>query len=272
MTRTPPAAVRRELRQEVGFRCPVEGCGNPYLTWHHFDPPWRVEHHHRPEGMIALCLDHASRADAGAFTDDQLRTLKREGRRRAEEIKGRFDWMRYELLAAVGGNFFYQCPVIFQINDRQCIWFERDEEGYLQLNFRMPSISAEPRARIRNNDWIVPPDAADVVCPPRGRMLEIRYANDDRLKIEFFPIESAQALADRYPDANVQTWAPRIAFPSTGVEISEKVSGTIIEFGPRWTRIVGSIIANTFMMNIGGAAIQFGVSPADLAQLHLDPE
>jgi hypothetical protein len=55
--------------------------------------------------MIALCLDHAARADAGAFTNDQLRTLKREGRDRATAIRGRFDWMRRDLLAVVGGKF-----------------------------------------------------------------------------------------------------------------------------------------------------------------------
>src|SRR5918912_315690 len=36
VNRTPPAAVRRELRREVGFGCPVPDCGNPYLYWHHF--------------------------------------------------------------------------------------------------------------------------------------------------------------------------------------------------------------------------------------------
>src|SRR5215207_2549038 len=102
MTRTPPVKVIRQLRQEVGFCCPVEGCGNPYLTWHHFDPPWRVEEHHRPEGMIALCAEHASKADHGAFTDDQLRELKRIGRSRATEARARFDWIRRRVLGIVG--------------------------------------------------------------------------------------------------------------------------------------------------------------------------
>ncbi len=61
--RTPPIAVRRQLRREVGFGCSLPGCGVPYLTWHHFDPPWRQEHYHRVEGMIALCRDHADKAD-----------------------------------------------------------------------------------------------------------------------------------------------------------------------------------------------------------------
>ena len=55
MNRTPPKKVIQTLRQEVGFGCPVPNCGNPYLEWHHFDPPWSIENHHRPEGMIALC-------------------------------------------------------------------------------------------------------------------------------------------------------------------------------------------------------------------------
>jgi hypothetical protein len=93
-SRDPYEWVKTALRQDVGFCCSVQDCGIPYLTWHHFDPPWRVEHHHRPEGMIALCREHADKADHGSFTDDQLRELKQEGRSRAAEVRGRFDWMR----------------------------------------------------------------------------------------------------------------------------------------------------------------------------------
>ena len=48
------SAAIRTLRREVGFGCPV--CRSPFLTWHHFDPPYHVEEHWRHEGMIALCL------------------------------------------------------------------------------------------------------------------------------------------------------------------------------------------------------------------------
>jgi hypothetical protein len=62
MRRDPPDPVKRQLRQEVGFGCPFPDCRKPMLTFHHLDPPWRVEEHHRPEGIIALCKDHASSA------------------------------------------------------------------------------------------------------------------------------------------------------------------------------------------------------------------
>ena len=75
VNRTPPPEVRRELRREVGFGCPVRDadgvrCGNPYLYYHHFDPPWATEEHHNPAGMIALCGEHHPKADAGTFTPE----------------------------------------------------------------------------------------------------------------------------------------------------------------------------------------------------------
>ena len=114
MNRTPPTAVRCELKREVGFGCPVPDCGNPYLYWHHFDPPWDVRQHHDPDGMIALCGLHHPKADAGAYSKEQLREFKRRVAERAEEVKGRFEWMRHSLLAVVGGNFYYETPVVFQ--------------------------------------------------------------------------------------------------------------------------------------------------------------
>ena len=219
LPRRPYARVIRQLRQEVGFRCPVDDCGNPYLTWHHFDPPWREEQHHRPEGLIALCQEHASKADAGAFTSEQLRRFKREGRARAAAITGKFDWMRRDLLAIVGGNFYLEQEIIFQIGERPCIWFTRDEDNYLLLNFWMPTASGEARAVIRDNFWLVPPRIEDLECPPNGRRLRIRYENGDELSVEFFEVNSADDLTRRYPNLR---WVRELTYPITAVELSEK--------------------------------------------------
>jgi hypothetical protein len=88
LPRTPLANVRLALKREVGFRCPALDCGRPYLTWHHFNPPWAVEHHHRPEGMIALCVEHAAKADGGAYTKEQLEGMKSRGADAALAIEG----------------------------------------------------------------------------------------------------------------------------------------------------------------------------------------
>src|SRR4029079_15500764 len=105
MERTPPVDVRKQLRREVQFGCPVSGCANPYLEYHHFDPPWREKHHHNPEGMLALCAEHHRKADAGAFTVEQLREMKKES---PNTVRGRFNWLRNELLAVVGGSFYFE--------------------------------------------------------------------------------------------------------------------------------------------------------------------
>src|SRR4051812_5561180 len=94
LSRDPPAEVRRTLRREVGFGCPIPRCRSPFLEYHHFDPEWHVEHHHRPEGLIPLCPTH--HAQAAAFTVTQLRELKAAAHHRP--ASGRFEWLRRELV------------------------------------------------------------------------------------------------------------------------------------------------------------------------------
>jgi hypothetical protein len=265
--RTPPRATLRALRQEVGFCCPVLGCGSPYLTWHHFDPPWRVEHHHRPEGMIALCREHADQADNDAFTDDQLRELKRVGKARAQEVRGRFNWMRQDLLAVVGGNFYYRQPVIFEIGNVRCIWFDRDDEGYLLLNFRMPTIAGRPRAEIERNSWMVSPAVNEVVCPPSGRLVEVSYHNGDKFRAEFFNIASPGDFESRYPEVKARPWLREIEFPLTVAELWETAAETPIEFGPTFSRVPRWMSSGGFFRENNGAAIHLSASEAELALL-----
>lgn len=270
--RRPPRAVLRELRAEVGFCCPVEDCGNPYLTWHHFDPPWRSEKHHRPEGMIALCREHADKADHGSFTDDQLRHLKKIGAARGRIVRARFDWMRHELLAVVGGNFYYKCPVIFRIGNVDCISFTRDDSGYLLLNLRMPTLATRPRARIEENVWSVVPTASEVITPPHGRRVEVRYANGDYFKIEFVPLASADALDARYRGRGTRSWSHKIDFPVTVVEIHEVAKGTIIEITPKSSLIGGIRLTNCFFKDFSTVILGLDASDEQIQRLFPDEE
>lgn len=73
-----PKRVKEILREEVGFGCPVRDCGNPYLEYHHFDPPVHIKPHNEPNGMIALCAQHHKKADGHAYTDEQLHAFKKK--------------------------------------------------------------------------------------------------------------------------------------------------------------------------------------------------
>lgn len=160
---------KKILREEVGFGCPVPKCGQPYLEWHHFDPPWSVKNHHDPKGMIALCREHHIQADNGAFTLNQLHEFKKAGMSNWKQVSGKFNWMRNRLLAVVGGNFYYETPVLFAYKQRPVIWFERDENNYLLLNLRMLATGNEPRAYIRNNEWFNVGGEEDMECPPSAK-------------------------------------------------------------------------------------------------------
>ena len=173
MDRKPPVAVRRKLREEVGFCCPIEDCGSPYLTYHHFDPPWATEAHHNPEGMIALCLQHHKEADGGDYTDIQLLELKEAGKNN-KPVSGQFNWKRENTLIIAGSNYFIGSPTILEANKTKQIWFEKDEKNNDTVNMDLYSSDGLLVFQMRKNDWTVLPDFEDIESPPSARSLKIR--------------------------------------------------------------------------------------------------
>ncbi|MFS2088307.1 hypothetical protein [Paenarthrobacter nicotinovorans] len=239
VTRKIPSKVLDILREEVGFHCPIDVdgdvCGSPYLTWHHFDPPFRVEKHHRPEGMIALCREHADKADNGSYTDDQLRRYKAEGKGRGLSVSGRFDWMRRSILAVVGGNAFLDTDVLIQAGDRKIVWFSKNAHGELQLNFEMPTTSGRPRASIIDNCWVIEPDAdCKVECPPMGRLVSVTYGNGDMFRAEFLTIRDEAELVQRVPVVRLDPEFP-FEYPLTVVQLAQVASNTELQFHPNKT-------------------------------------
>lgn len=252
MDRTPPVTVRRALRAEVGFGCPVAGCANPYLEYHHFDPPWREREHHDPAGMIALCTEHHRKADGGSFTAEQLKAFKNQPN--TGPVLGRFDYLRRNLLAVVGGNFFYETPEILRFRGQPAIWFRRDEDGHLLLNLRMITSSGERRLRLEDNDWIVQGNPTDFESPPSGKRIYGRYDNGDELKIEFFELAGLDDVRKKYPRAGGPGW-DHVTFPITAVEVLERIGGTDLGFGPDWIRLPGTHMSGGFSAHCGTAIV-----------------
>lgn len=229
LTRKPPIAVRRELRSEVLFGCPVTGCGNPYLEYHHFDPQWHVLNHHNPKGMIALCATHHAKADA--FTIEQCRALKANSHTR--KVGGKFDWMRREIVAIVGGNYYYETPNAVVYHGQPVVWFDRDINGYMLLSLNMLTTSREPRTRLIANDWEIQGNPEDVESPPNGRVPKIRYANEDFLQIEFKKWPSQKAITTAHPD--LENLSHQVSYPLVTAEIAMIVGGTNIRFDSKGT-------------------------------------
>ena len=142
MDRNPPQKVRKLLRQEVRFACPVPGCANPVLTWHHFDPPWSEKEHHNPEGMIALCKLHHPLADGGNWTRSQLRSFK-QNPPKIELIRKKFLWSDSKILYRLGGTYAANCPYILTISGVPIIWHTTSQDGrilfYLDIRDKQDS-------------------------------------------------------------------------------------------------------------------------------------
>ena len=199
LSRNIPVNVKKILREEVNFVCPVPDCLNPYLEWHHFDPPWSKMKHHNPEGMIALCCEHHIQADNGAFTDNQLFSFKKNAKKLNKLTSGKFNWMRNKLLIVVGGNFYWETPIIFKYRCFPIIWFERDLNNNLLLNLRMLTSSKKSRAYIVNNEWYNTGKEEDIICPPSSKKLQIKYNNGDFVSIEFIELLNLEMIKKNIP-------------------------------------------------------------------------
>lgn len=221
--------------------CPVPGCGSPYLSWHHFDPPWHAEQHHRPEGMIALCREHHDHADGGNFTNEQLHDLKRADR--ADDLlSATFPWMRDRFLTVVGGNFYLDTPVPVEFRGQSVVALDRDEGGTLQLQLSMLSQSREPRMLITENTWYALGKPTDLACPPNGKTLRAEYDNGDMLGVSFVPDLDGPALAQRYDAPSLAGLVPA-GDKLAAVEIEMRVGGSDLNFGPRSTQIGGGVMS-----------------------------
>lgn len=195
MNRTPPATIRRKLRKEVEFACPISGCNSPYLSYHHFDPPWKEQKHHNVEGMIALCLGHHKQADAGAFTKIQLNQLKSKGKKN-QTVRGGINWRREDLLIIAGSNIFFGSPTILESSTQKFIWFDKNKDGFSSINMDLFSSVGQLIFAMRDNNWITIPNLEDVDCPPSANRLKVRSkSNHVSLDLKFFN-KSYQELGD----------------------------------------------------------------------------
>lgn len=229
--------------------------------------------------MIALCRDHHPEADARAFTVGQLRELKRVGRDRNQPLGAKFNWIRDDLLAVVGGNFYLRTPIAVRVQDMPVVWFNRDDSGRLLVNLQVLTISGQPRMVMADHFWITEgADEREIRCPPSGRLVEAKYPNGDELKVEFCEIESAAAFERRYPLPNPYADMPperrerlaamgvdvdgnlshresierfSVQFPLAIVEITMKIAGTGLDFGPTTTAVAGSSVTGGWIVDCG---------------------
>lgn len=184
-------AAIEELRREVGFGCPVPGCRSPFLTWHHFDPPWNVENHWRPEGIIAMCpLCHADadekRGRPGAYSKEELRAMKTSNCS-VDDVAGGFRaWQDKEsLLVRVGGCYTDTSAPVILINDVPQISVSKNEAGLLSLSFELRNQNDDVLVKMEDN-WFTayPPNVHDMIVEPKTKLVKVWLGPED-IGLEF---------------------------------------------------------------------------------------
>jgi hypothetical protein len=166
-----PTSVQRQLRQETGFVCAEPDCVSPYVTYHHFDPPYRGGQTHEPAGMIPLCLEHHKAADHGAYSDDDLREWKAS--KHQGPIDGGFAY-RGRLVTIVGNSVVVDANQLITIHGEPVVWFTQDEKGDRLLNLEVQDATLRPVFSMRDNRWTVAETPEDLVCPPSAKDLSLR--------------------------------------------------------------------------------------------------
>lgn len=248
--REPPANVLRALRQEVGYCCPIPGCDEPYLEWHHFDPPFAERPHHEVAGMIALCSKHHRKADRNNFTVAQLREYKNGAAQRQQTPQRSIEWLRRDLLVVAGNNFCLNTPRILKAQGRLVIWLTRDLQGYWGLNLA-PLGYVE--LSMTDNFWQATGPLLDFECPPGGTRLRATYPNRDEIEVVFREFKTLKHLRRAYRKGPPEL--DGLSFPLTAVDVHYRCRSLGIDVGPSrldlkdHPQLPGSVMKGCFVRN-----------------------
>jgi hypothetical protein len=171
--RVPPTEIRRKLRKEIGFGCPIQGCRSPFLEYHHFNPPWHEGHTHNVEGMNALFPSHHIMADRGTWTVEELEKLKINNE--IDLVNGKLNWNLKDSVVNAGSNFFIvQDRLSLRILGNEIFGLSENENGQITLNALLWDKSGELVIQIIDNDIIVAPNKInDFVCNASGNKIRI---------------------------------------------------------------------------------------------------
>ncbi len=150
-SRSPPAAVARELRREAGFGCCA--CGLPILQYHHIIE-WADEQHFRPQDMMVLCPLHHDQATKHAMPEKEQRQLKANPFNiTRHRTKGLLE-VRQNYCAANFGSVTW-------VGDGPCLRIDGEKmlefnlgEGNLEISLCLFSETDELLLKIERNEWV----------------------------------------------------------------------------------------------------------------------
>jgi len=179
-----PADVGRSLRQESGFGC--ARCGHPYIEYHHIIP-FSEDAHFRVKDMVALCANcHPMLAKQGR--DRQYDTKNNPYNKKNGIFRGALEYDKRDLVFKVGGNWYENTPIIFQVGNIPMIACRLDE-GQAMVSINLFDQQWRPVLSVVDNqvafrvddiwDFSYSYNYAVVRSAPREIVLEIDFRGAD---------------------------------------------------------------------------------------------
>jgi len=155
------------------------------LTWHHFDPPWKIEEHHDPDRMIALCLKHHGLAEGEEYSREQLREWK-QNPNNPELLKKKYDWMFPWCLIRLGGGVLAPGWCDLRIEDFVVFQAKRTSADHLAFSFKLKNEDDALIASMEDNMFRVFPELVhDFSLASRGHRIKI-WSDERKVGFEFW--------------------------------------------------------------------------------------
>ncbi|MFA5762389.1 MAG: hypothetical protein WC931_02230 [Bacilli bacterium] len=178
--RSPNNKVKELLRKEVNYGCPVPGCGLPFLTWHHFDPPWRERQHQDPAGIVALCPGHAAWADGGAYTKEQLQHFKRNPFVK-DRLTAEWPWQPEKMMVSMGRMYFLGTKPIISFGGSPIISIGKrptdcNSSRLISIGIHLRDPGGKTLLRVKDNMLDYPILAgSSLEFPPQARSFAVKH-------------------------------------------------------------------------------------------------
>ncbi len=171
--------IMQKLRTEVNYVCPARdedgSCNDIFLTWHHFDPPFREWKKHEPKGMIALCNKHHARADADEYSLSQLKEWKKNPNiSNVSEIKTKVSFLQRNDLHINIANTFLAGNYANIICQSSYIRVQVDENGLALFNVQVTDSDGKEIFYLRDNVFNPTDNAREIEAKPRSLHINVK--------------------------------------------------------------------------------------------------
>ncbi|MBN8611088.1 MAG: HNH endonuclease [Deltaproteobacteria bacterium] len=212
-----PAETRLHLRREVNFGCPAPRCGNPLLTFHHFDPPFHEGHSHDPAGIVALCREHHDRADPkgsdrGLYSVETLRGFKRDPWVK-DKLNGRLFELPRRFVVFAGGGEARSSSMVLRVGGVPMFRI-RGALHESALDLSMMDLAGNLALEIRRDALVAHTQLLrDAVFPPKATRWSVDAGNAGFVELKFQRLQREQ-----FADHLVRSWRGR--FPTFEQQLS----------------------------------------------------